>query len=140
MKVDVWGLGLYLICTPTGLLVRWALADPKIGERGVLEAMPHRDADLIASRTGLVLITDKGFSGRATETLLNERGVRVDCRCDPGAAGDLRAGVWFGNVGSGMKSKHAGYHWSDLPSFAGGHPETGREGRYNRHRAARNHH
>jgi hypothetical protein len=41
--------------------------------------MPHRDADLIASRAagrpGLVLITDKGFSGRATETLLNERGI-----------------------------------------------------------------
>jgi hypothetical protein len=76
-----WGLRLYLICTPAGLPILWALADPKIGEREVLEAMLHRDADLIASRTaagpGLVLITDKGFSGRATETLLNERGISL---------------------------------------------------------------
>jgi hypothetical protein len=74
-----WGLRLYLICTPTGLPILWALANPKIGEREVLEAMLHRDADLIASRTldgsGLVLITDKGFSGRPTEQLLNERGI-----------------------------------------------------------------
>jgi hypothetical protein len=76
-----WGLRLYLICTPAGLPILWALADPKIGEREVLEAMLHRDADLIASRTcdrgGLVLITDKGFSGRPTEALLNERGIQL---------------------------------------------------------------
>jgi hypothetical protein len=77
-----WGLRLYLVCTPAGLPILWALADPKIGEREVLEAMLHRDADLIASRTagpghGLVLITDKGFSGRATETFLNDRGITL---------------------------------------------------------------
>lgn len=70
-----WGLRLYLICTPAGMPILWALADPKIGEREVLEAMLHRDADLIASRTGLVLITDKGFSGRDVETMLTERGI-----------------------------------------------------------------
>ena len=68
-----WGLRLYLMCTPAGMPILWALANPKIGEREVLEAMLHRDADLIASRTGLVLITDKGFSGCPTETFLNER-------------------------------------------------------------------
>ena len=31
-----WGLRLYLISTPAGLPVIWALADPKIGEREVM--------------------------------------------------------------------------------------------------------
>jgi Transposase DDE domain len=41
----------------------------------VLEAMLDRDATLIASRTGIILITDKGFSGKDLERLLTERGV-----------------------------------------------------------------
>jgi hypothetical protein len=72
-----WGLRLYLICTPAGMPILWALANPKIGEREVLEAMLHRDADLIASRTGLVLISDKGFSGRDLELLLAERHITL---------------------------------------------------------------
>jgi hypothetical protein len=72
-----WGLRLYLICTPAGMPILWALANPKIGEREVLEAMLHRDADLIASRTGLVLISDKGFSGRDLEQLLAERHITL---------------------------------------------------------------
>jgi hypothetical protein len=72
-----WGLRLYLICTPAGMPILWALANPKIGEREVLEAMLHRDADLIASRTGLVLISDKGFSGRDLEQLLAERHIAL---------------------------------------------------------------
>jgi len=72
-----WGLRLYLICTPAGMPILWALANPKIGEQEVLEAMLHRDADLIASRTGLVLISDKGFSGRDLERLLAERHIEL---------------------------------------------------------------
>jgi hypothetical protein len=72
-----WGLRLYLICTPAGMPILWALANPKIGEREVLEAMLHRDADLIASRTGLVLISDKGFSGHDLEQLLAERHIEL---------------------------------------------------------------
>jgi hypothetical protein len=34
-----WGLRLYLVCTPAGMPVLWALADPRIGEREVLAAM-----------------------------------------------------------------------------------------------------
>ena len=30
-----WGLRLYLVCTPTGMPIMWALANPKIGEREV---------------------------------------------------------------------------------------------------------
>jgi hypothetical protein len=57
--------------------ILWALANPKIGEREVLEAMLHRDADLIASRTDLILISDKGFSGRDLERLLAERHIEL---------------------------------------------------------------
>ena len=28
-----WGLRLYLVCTPTGMPIMWALANPKIDER-----------------------------------------------------------------------------------------------------------
>ena len=28
-----WGLRLYLVCTPTGMQILWALADRKLGER-----------------------------------------------------------------------------------------------------------
>ena len=72
-----WGLRLYLICTPAGMPILWALASPKIGEREVLEAMLDRDAALIASRQGIVLITDKGFSGKDLEQLLTERHIAL---------------------------------------------------------------
>jgi hypothetical protein len=32
-----WGLRLYLICTPTGMPIMWALADAKIGEREAVQ-------------------------------------------------------------------------------------------------------
>lgn len=41
-----WGLRLYLVCTPAGMPILWALADPKLGEREVLAAMLEVDADL----------------------------------------------------------------------------------------------
>ena len=72
-----WGLRLYLICTPAGMPILWALASPKIGEREVLEAMLDRDAALVASRKGIVLITDKGFSGRDLENRLAEQGISL---------------------------------------------------------------
>ncbi|MEU6038654.1 hypothetical protein ABZ801_24915 [Actinomadura sp. NPDC047616] len=34
-----WGLRLYLICTPSGMPVTWALANPKLDEREVVAAM-----------------------------------------------------------------------------------------------------
>jgi hypothetical protein len=45
-----WGLRLYLVCTPAGMPIMWALASPKIGEREVLAAMREVDADLVARR------------------------------------------------------------------------------------------
>lgn len=72
-----WGLRLYLVCTPTGLPILWALADPKIGEREVLTAMLDRDADLVSDRTGLMIIADKGFASREFEAGLAARGIEL---------------------------------------------------------------
>jgi hypothetical protein len=72
-----WGLRLYLVCTPAGMPMLWALADPKIGEREVLAAMLEIDADLIADRPGLLLITDKGFASKRFEKSLSEQGITL---------------------------------------------------------------
>jgi hypothetical protein len=72
-----WGLRLHLVCTPAGMPILWALANPKLDEREVLAAMLQVDADLIADRPGLLLITDKGFAARWFETELAEQGITL---------------------------------------------------------------
>ncbi|GAA4998809.1 IS982 family transposase [Yinghuangia aomiensis] len=72
-----WGLRLYLVCTPSGLPVLWALADPKLDEREVLGAMLEVDAELVAERPGLLLIADKGFASRPFERSLSEQGITL---------------------------------------------------------------
>lgn len=72
-----WGLRLYLVCTPTGMPIMWALANPKIGEREVLAAMLEVDADLVAARNGILLITDKGFASKPFEKDLAEQGIEL---------------------------------------------------------------
>jgi hypothetical protein len=72
-----WGLRLYLICTPAGMPILRALADPKIGEREVLAAMLDVEPQLAATRPGLILITDKGFAGHETESDLAGRGITL---------------------------------------------------------------
>ena len=72
-----WGLRLYLVCTPTGMPILWALANPKIGEREVLAAMLEVDAELIAQRAGVLLISDKGFASKAFEQQLAEHGIEL---------------------------------------------------------------
>jgi hypothetical protein len=52
-------------------------ADPKIGEREVLAAMLDVEPRLAAARPGLILITDKGFSGRRTEADLASCGITL---------------------------------------------------------------
>jgi hypothetical protein len=51
--------------------ILWALAEAKIGERigerEVVEAMLDREADQLAQRPGLLLITDKGFASKRFE-------------------------------------------------------------------------
>ncbi len=72
-----WGLRLYLVCTPAGMPILWALADPKIGEREVLAAMLEVDADLVNARQGLLLISDKGFASKPLERSLSEQGITL---------------------------------------------------------------
>ena len=72
-----WGLRLYLVCTPSGMPVLWALADPKLGEREVLAAMLEADAALVRDRPGLLLITDKGFASKPFERSLSEQGITL---------------------------------------------------------------
>ena len=72
-----WGLRLYLIATPAGMPISWALADPKLDEREVLAAMLEVEPELAASRPGLLLITDKGFRARWFETGLDSQGIEL---------------------------------------------------------------
>ena len=67
-----WGLRLYLVCTPAGMPILWALANPKLGEREVLAAMLEEAGDVVAEHPGILMITDKGFSGRRFERMLAE--------------------------------------------------------------------
>ena len=70
-----WGLRLYLVCTPTGMPILWALANAKLGEREVLAAMLEFDADLVADREKILLISDKGFGSGPFERELAELGI-----------------------------------------------------------------
>jgi hypothetical protein len=72
-----WGLRLFLVCTPAGMPITWALASPKIDEREVLAAMIDRDPHLATDRPGLLLIADKGFASRQFETDLAGRGITL---------------------------------------------------------------
>lgn len=72
-----WGLRLHLVCTPAGLPVTWALADPKLDERQVLMAVLDHDPALLADRPGLTIIGDKGYVSRELDAFLAERGVRL---------------------------------------------------------------
>ncbi|XAS70678.1 IS982 family transposase [Micrococcaceae bacterium Sec5.1] len=65
-----WGLRLYLISTPEGMPVIWGLANPKIGEREVTQALLEHDHHLI--RAGQVILGDKGFAGRDFERFITE--------------------------------------------------------------------
>ncbi|XHM61980.1 transposase [Streptomyces iranensis] len=72
-----WGLRLYLVCTPTGMPILWALANPKLDEREVLQAMLDVDEDLVADRPGLLIIADKGFASKEFENDLVMRGAEL---------------------------------------------------------------
>ena len=72
-----WGLRLHLVCTPAGLPVTWALADPKLDERQVLMCVLDADADLLAERTGLLLVADKGYVSAELDDYLRARGVAL---------------------------------------------------------------
>jgi hypothetical protein len=72
-----WGLRLYLVCTPTGMPILWALANPKLDEREVLTAMLDREPEAVTGRPGLLLIADKGFASKEFEADLAWRGAEL---------------------------------------------------------------
>ena len=65
-----WGFRLYLVSTPEGMPVIWGLANPKLGEREVTQALLTNDHRLI--RAGQVILGDKGFAGRDFERFITE--------------------------------------------------------------------
>ncbi|MEU9735929.1 IS982 family transposase [Streptomyces sp. NPDC048002] len=72
-----WGLRLFLVCTPIGMPITWALANPKIDEREVLAAMLDREPSLAKDRPGLLVIADRGFASKEFETDLAFRGAEL---------------------------------------------------------------
>jgi hypothetical protein len=57
--------------------IMWALANPKIGEREVLDAMLALDAGVVAEHDGVLLISDKGFASKQFEQRLAEQGIEL---------------------------------------------------------------
>jgi Transposase DDE domain len=83
-----WGLRLYLLTTPDGIPVAWCLADPKLGEREVAQALLEH-APL---RLGLLIVADKGFAGREFQNFVRELRatlVRPDRRDEARRCGSL---------------------------------------------------
>ena len=72
-----WGLRLHLVCTPAGLPITWALADPKLDERQVLMAMLDHDSPLLAARPGLLILADKGYVSAELDEYLHARGAEL---------------------------------------------------------------
>ena len=70
-----WGLRLHLVCTPAGLPITFALANPKVDERDVAIDMFDHDPTLLADRAGQTIIADKGYVSAEFERMLHDRGV-----------------------------------------------------------------
>src|SRR3954452_14293127 len=93
-----WGFRLYLICTAEGMPIIWGLANPKLGEREVTQALLEAEHHLI--RDGQVILGDKGFAGREFEAFLQDRlgahFVRPDRKHEPARHGTLaRCRQWI---------------------------------------------
>jgi hypothetical protein len=71
--------------------VIWGLANPKIGEREVVQALLERDGQPI--RAGQVILGDKGFAGRDFEGFIRDHLhahlVRPDRKNEPARFGPL---------------------------------------------------
>jgi hypothetical protein len=60
-----------------GLPVAFALTNPKVDERDVLVDLVSLQPNMFHHPDGLILVVDKGYRDRATETWLNEAGITV---------------------------------------------------------------
>jgi hypothetical protein len=65
-----WGFRLYLIAAPDGMPIIWGLANPKLGEREVTQALLTHDSHLI--RSDQIILGDKGFAGRDFEAFVQD--------------------------------------------------------------------
>jgi hypothetical protein len=72
-----WGLRLHLVTTVHGLPVAMALANPKVDEREVLVDLVSLQPAMFHHPDGLILVVDKGYRDRSTETWLNEADITV---------------------------------------------------------------
>jgi hypothetical protein len=72
-----WGLRLHLVTTVHGLPVAFALTNAKTDEREVLVDLVGLQPGMFHHPAGLILVVDKGYRDRATETWLNERGITL---------------------------------------------------------------
>ncbi len=70
-----WGLGLHLICTPAGLPVTFALANPKVDEREVARDLLESEPALL--RAGQRILADKGYRSKELEHLLAGHGIEL---------------------------------------------------------------
>lgn len=83
-----WGFKLYLLTTPDGLVVDWCLADPKLGEAEVAEAL----LDGSPLEEGQIIVCDKGFADRFLQARVAELGatlLRPDRKNEPARYGSL---------------------------------------------------
>jgi hypothetical protein len=65
------------VCTPAGLPISFALANPKIDERDVAIDIFDHDPTLLAGRAGQTLIADKGYVSAEFERILTAHGVEL---------------------------------------------------------------
>jgi len=72
-----WGLRLHLVCTPAGLPITFALANPKVDERDVAIDLFEAEPALLTSRRGQTIIADKGYASAEFEHRLAEHGVEL---------------------------------------------------------------
>lgn len=72
-----WGLRLHLVCTPAGLPITFALANPKVDERDVAIDMFEAEPALLAGRNGQTIVADKGYASAEFERRLAVHGVEL---------------------------------------------------------------
>lgn len=70
-----WGLRLHLVCTPAGLPVTFALANPKIDEREVARDLLEAEPALL--RPGQTILADKGYVSKELEAFLSEHKISI---------------------------------------------------------------
>jgi len=72
-----WGLRLHLVTTVHGLPVAFALTNAKTDKREVLVDLVSMQPNMFHRPGGLILVVDKGYRDRDTETWLGDRGITV---------------------------------------------------------------